>query len=106
MPQSSSEEKRRHWAENILQQQKSGQNIHRWCRENNISYTAFFYWKERLGNSSHKPISRSDFTELSSASSNDPGLTLEYQGIRIVLSKDFDVAVLGKCLRVLRSISC
>jgi hypothetical protein len=101
MPKPISEEKRLEWKERILSQQKSGSTISRWCRENQISYNSYQYWKKRFR--SRKPLRRDFFTELSDAKS---GITLQYKNIKIYLEKDFDTLSLEKCIHALRSSTC
>ncbi len=38
------------WADRIRSQQSSGQNIEKWCLDNDISRDQFHYWKRKLKN--------------------------------------------------------
>jgi hypothetical protein len=48
MPISPSAEKRLEWETKLRQQKESGLSVDRWCRENQVTSTSFYYWKERL----------------------------------------------------------
>ncbi len=98
-----SHEKRQEWAERIRIQKESGQTIARWCREHNVIYSAFMYWRERFDPSSI--LNRSSFKEVSDCSEK-PGILIEYRGVHIALSKNFDSATLIQCLRVCRESLC
>ena len=36
------------WSERIRECRASGQNIRTWCRENNLSHHAYYYWQKRI----------------------------------------------------------
>ena len=95
-------EKRRAWEERIRLQKESGLSVERWCRDHQVSYHGFIYWKKRLNPS--PPLSRSSFTELSDAKGT--GIVIEHRGIRIHLDKHFEPATLKRCLAVLKEIKC
>ena len=96
-------EKRFEWAEKIRQQKESDLSVSRWCRERQISYSAFLYWKDRL--SPKPPIHRASFTELPEVPAT-AGITIECQKIQIHLTRDFDPILLTKCLRALKEATC
>lgn len=96
-----SEEQRREWAKKLRQQYESGLSVLKWCRENQVSLNAFYYWKHKL---SAQFIDRSSFTELVDTKATP--LVLEYREIRIHLDKDFDPQTLKRCLKTLREITC
>ena len=102
MPKPLSPEKRLEWEEKIQQQQASGLSIERWCLKAQIKTHTFHYWKDRL----HPKVllDRSCFTELSNAKS--PGISIEYQGIRIHVDNQFDSITLQRCLAVLMGVKC
>ena len=43
MPISPSPEKRLEWETKLRQQKESGLSVDRWCRENQVTSTAFYY---------------------------------------------------------------
>jgi len=105
MPKPYPEEKRQEWKRLVEQWEKNDRNISItcWCSEQNINYNTFLYWRERFGSKFAKQIDRSVFKELSTVTKT-PGITLEYNHIRIQLAENFDTASLTKCLRVLKEI--
>jgi hypothetical protein len=107
MAKSLSEEKRREWQEKILQQKNSGQSVSRWCREHQVPYNGFVYWERRSKRRLTSPalLNRSAFKELSD-SPQETGLTIEYQGVRIIVAKKFDSATLIRCIRAFGGLSC
>ena len=60
------EEKRQEWKRCIEQWEATDQKISvaRWCREQNINYNTFLYWKERFGSGAVRKVDRSSFQEL------------------------------------------
>jgi len=103
MSKPTSQEKRQEWQEKIFQQQKSGQSVARWCRERQIPPSSFCAWKKRL--MPDPPLNRSSFQELLEASQKTE-LKIEYRGICITLSKEFDEAALLRCIRTFGGFSC
>jgi hypothetical protein len=100
-----SQDKRLEWKEKIRLQKESGLSAFKWCREQNIKYKTLLYWRRQLGFAANTTIERSSFTELADASDRT-GITIEYQQVRIYLTKNFDPAVLTKCLRTLKAGKC
>lgn len=89
------------WSETIKKQMLSDKPAATWCRENNISYQTFLYWRKRLCPPS-KPkqqISRTQFTELSQ-SNWDSWFRISCRGVRLVISKNFDREALQCCLKL------
>lgn len=101
------ETKRRDWAEKVCLQKESDPavSIAAWCREHKIDYKAFLYWKKRLESNSPTTLDRSSFTELSEVSAT-AGITIEYRSVHIRLEKNFDSAVLVKCLQAIKEAVC
>jgi len=102
MPKPISAEKKTEWETKLRQQRESGLSIERWCRQNQIASCSFHYWKSRLQFKSE--LTRACFTELPVDQST--GITMEYQGIRILIDKSFDPVALRSCLAALRGIRC
>ena len=102
MPKPITVEKKIEWKTKIRQQRESGLSIRQWCCQNQISLCSFYYWKDRL---QPKPeLTRSSFTELSIDQGS--GISLECQGVRILIDKSFDPATLRNCLAALRGLPC
>lgn len=97
------EQDKKNWEEKILLQQKSKKSCRSWCRENGESYPAFLYWKRQLF--PETIVKRSSFVEITEPP-KDRGITLEYQGFRLHLEKQFDASVLKRCLETLKEITC
>jgi hypothetical protein len=97
MRKSIPEEKRIEWEDKFRKQRESGLSIDRWCRENQVSHPAFYYWKERLY---PKPLlARPNFVEL--PPSQGTGISIECRGVTIRLDRKFDRSVLKQCLDLL-----
>ena len=100
MPKPISAEKKIDWEAKIRQQRESGLSIDRWCRQNQVTSCSFHYWKGRLQPKTE--LARSCFTEL--ANDQGTGISIECQGVRILIDKFFDPATLRNCLSALRGL--
>jgi hypothetical protein len=100
MPKPISKEKKLNWESKIREQKTSGLSVNQWCCKNQVTKGSFHYWKNRLEPKSE--LTRSCFTEL--PIDQGTGITMEYQGIRILIDKSFDPATLRSCLAALRGI--
>ena len=104
---SSSSELAEKWKIRFEQWRESDLSGAAWCRENNITYQVFLYWRKKLEPSQETVPSSESFVEL--LDSKNPhklgtGIEVECQGVRIHLSKDFDAASFLRCLKLLRDI--
>jgi hypothetical protein len=104
MERSFRQETRLEWQEKIRKQKDSGQTMALWCREQQVNYQSFLYWKKRF-NSAQNTLVRSSFLELLDASEG-PGVHIEYKAFRIVLEKNFNETVLIQCLQILGRVPC
>jgi hypothetical protein len=95
-----SEELKQQWKEKVLEQRSSGISEASWCRQNEVPVYNFRYWKNKFFPSSH--LSRSSFSEIHPGN-DETGICLEYQNIKIHLSKHFDPGTLQKCLEALKA---
>jgi len=102
MPISPSPEKRLEWETKLRQQKESGLSVDRWCRENQVTSTAFYYWKERLY--PKQLITQSSFAELTET--KGAAIAIEYRGFRIHVDRSFDSVALKRCLSLLKEIKC
>ena len=107
MPKPFPEVKRLEWKELVHRQEISDPNvsISQWCREQEIRYKPFLYWKKQFGSPTKRPIDHSAFKELTD-SLETTGLSIEYRGVRISLSKNFDAETLTRCLQACGGLSC
>ena len=102
MPKPISAEKKIEWEAKIRQQRESGLSVDRWCRQNQVTLCSFHYWKNRLRPKTE--LTRACFTEL--PVDQGTGISIEYQGMRILIDKSFDPSTLRSCLTALRGIQC
>ena len=93
------------WQEKVKEWESSNKSSKIWCQENKIPYTTLCGWRNRLKRSDPN-TSAGNFIELKDQISSSPGITLEYQGVRIQLNRDFDQVVLKECLHCLRGALC
>ena len=100
MPKPLSEELQQQWKEKILAQRKSGLSVPSWCRQNGLAAYNFRYWQKKFFPDAH--LNRSSFTEIQ-LESQETGIFLEYQGVKIHLSKHFDSVTLKRCLGLLKA---
>ncbi len=108
----------RYWEIKVQQWLSSGKSVKVWCEENQVIYTTFLGWRNRLKcndsdkinslkqNSLHSSSVGAHFTELKDKPKVCSGITLECEGVQIHLLAEFDPAILRKCLNVLRGVSC
>lgn len=91
------------WQENLAQWQASGKSAAMWCKEQEISFNNFCYWKNKLKKSSNNSeFNKNDFVEISDKPQDSSGIIIECQGVNIHLSKNFDPKTLMSCLYTLR----
>ena len=101
------------WSSKIDQWRQSGKSAKAWCLENQVVYTTFVGWRNRLKakeNQIHpddnNSLSQSRlFVELTDQKKKSI-ITLECNGVQILISEDFDANLLRKCLDLLRDMSC
>ena len=89
------------WQERFNNWKKSGLSGKAWCKEHQVNYAQFCYWKRRLLQD-HRLL-QDTFIEVKD-SSVKAGIEIICDKVSIRLSKDFDSATLRDCLRVLRNL--
>ena len=99
------EHRRQEWQAIIAKWQQSEKNMKTLCRENNIVYRTFFYWKNQLLPKKIEPLQKTSFVEIIDSSPVESGVTLEYQNVTLKLSKDFDPLTLSRCIKTLKEVS-
>lgn len=97
----SEEQRRQEWLGRVMEWEKSGKTMKAWCRENDIVYSTFFYWKTRLLSKSNLP-EQASFIEITEDLSNESGIVIEYQNVVVKVSKNFDILTLSRCIQLLR----
>ncbi|SCA62492.1 hypothetical protein SCG7086_AA_00680 [Chlamydiales bacterium SCGC AG-110-P3] len=93
------------WQARIEAWIESGCSMARWCRDHQIRYDQFIYWKNKLGTKDHKhkKVVSPCFVELVDSPS-DPGIVLECGGVQIQLAAHFDETALQRCIHILRRV--
>jgi hypothetical protein len=96
---------REKWSKIVSQWEASGKIPSVWCRENNLCYKSFLYWRNRL-KSSKDPCheQKPHFVELSDKDTQATGITLSYRGFSLAISKEFEFEILVHVLRALEKI--
>lgn len=90
------------WKNKLVQWLASGKSGAIGCRDEGINYHVFLYWKKKLkSNSTNAHSKQNEFIEICDPPKHDSGLILEFQGVNIRLSKNFDAATLESCLCIL-----
>ena len=92
------------WFELVESWKQSGTSAAGWCREHEIGYQNFLYWRRRLRDamSIDRPLavipSETDFREILSRDE----LTAEINGVRLRLERGFDPALLREAIAAIR----
>lgn len=93
------EEQKQKWKDTIQTQKQSGLSIQKWCRENQVVVSRFYYWSRKLFSDKAMPhFSR--FVELKDL--KQCKLSLEYQDVHLQL----EATNLKQALRLLEKIAC
>lgn len=98
------QQRREYWKQQIANWRQSGKGVLRWCLDNKIHQSTFWYWRTRLeGHVSTVPKSpqKVSFSELSDAAELSSGIEILVNGLAIRLHKNFDETTLKSCLRLL-----
>lgn len=104
------------WEEKLAEWKSSGQEIHTWCKEQQLDMKKFNYWKNRLhenGEKAASPVFAEVFTYSSAQESRsgrdsshlsqaDNRLMLYCQGVRISVPDGFHPNTLLSLLRTLK----
>jgi len=93
------------WKERLKNWELPQQSALAWCRQNDISYQSFKYWKRKLSSpqESSEPIMADSFIEITEKEADQgSGIEIEIEGMFIRLCKDFDSDALNRCCRALR----
>lgn len=97
---------RKNWEIKLTQWRTRGLSGTAWSREMGIPYHRFLYWKKRISlltSDSEQCLSAlSAFVGVNKPSKLISGVTIELNGAKIILTKDFDIETLELCLHVLR----
>lgn len=94
------------WKSRFIKWQSSGLSGRSWCRENQVSYGAFSYWRQKFTSQPDliPELNTDSFLEITDSAHGISGLTLEYKGINIYLAKRFSEEALKRCLKLLKDL--
>lgn len=95
---------RNSWEQQLENWRASGLTGAAWCRQKEIAYAVFLYWRKKLESEALTAQSE-EFIEIPEAP-DEIGLILECQGVMVHLTKGFDAELLQNCLQVLRGLGC
>ena len=95
-------EQKQEWLDRIEGWRSSNKSAASWCREKEIDYNKFLYWKGRFFPEATNL--KTAFLELPEDKTNSSGIVIEYQDYRIQLSKQFDHSILRSLLIFLRKL--
>ena len=97
-------EQKQEWNDRVEGWLVSNMSAAKWCRDNELDYNKFLYWKERFSQKKekHNNSITTAFVEIPEHKSDSAGIIMEYQGLRIHLSKQFDHSTLQSLLIFLR----
>lgn len=89
------------WEFKLKQWGNSGLNAAMWCREQNIKYCVFLYWKRKLRTAES---TSTQFLELVEPLKETAGIEIEVRGFLVRLSKDFDEKTFQRCTQLLQGL--
>lgn len=102
---------RKFWQEKLKEWEESGLSGSAWCRQNQLSYYQFNYWRNIFINKpSHSKsiaVSQEDFIEIKEeekVEKEGSGIELSWNQLSISLDKQFHESTLKKLLRVMSEI--
>lgn len=90
----SMQQRRDRWERAVAEWQASGLSGAAWCRQNNVNYLQFLYWKDRF------PAKAPEFVEVDDRQEKS-GLVLECNGVQLHLENDFNEALLARVISIL-----
>ena len=73
------------WKALIEKQRQSGASVKKWCKQNQIKSSAFYYWQDKLF---PKQLQKNSFTELNMRRPN--AISLQARGVYIRIGNDCD----------------
>ena len=89
------------WQEKLNQWKNSGKSGPKWATDQQIPYHTFCYWRRKLAQLASNP-----FVELVDNSKTHQELLLEWHGLAIRLSSDFDEQALRRFLQIVQELQC
>jgi hypothetical protein len=93
-----------HWRERIVQQERSGLSVQRFCAEQGLSEQSFYVWRKRLRNQQPMRFALVETEAAQRQVATEAGLELVLAtGERLRISAGVDLTVLRGVLEVLRA---
>lgn len=96
-----SENKKLEWKNLIEQQRQSGLSVDKWCLQNQIRPSAFYYWKDKLF---PRQLQKSSFTELNMK--RPDAISLQARGLYVRMGSDCDPHLRKQLFALLAGLSC
>lgn len=99
------QEIRKKWIARMQDWHNSGLSGAAWCKEKEIAYHQFTYWKSRIDQSADQKLGPHSFVEIDDHPESS-GIEVILANASIHLSKDFDSLTFLRCLQALRESKC
>ena len=119
-----------YWTGIVKEANSSGMKISEWCDINHISHRKYYYWHKKVMDETYSLAVESgllpdaenklserklpmvpEFAELTAPGtdvthnhSNDPGISIQWNGFTITVNPDFSERELAKVLKVMRNV--
>ncbi len=95
------EEREAYWRGLLARQAASGLSVRAWCARESVVYTAFAYWRRRLG----QPLATAPLTliRVNGGEGNACGLWVSVGDARIEVRPGFDAGLLKQVVAALTS---
>jgi hypothetical protein len=98
------EERRNLWKLRVQEWENSGLSALTWCKDRNIPYKQFIYWKSRFQRSlpTTNPVHKDSFVELRPKNNLSAEIEVLCNDCTLVLRPGFDPTSLSCALKVIR----
>jgi hypothetical protein len=99
--------KAEYWSEHIRRWQDSGLSKVEYCRQNNLTKHAFYYWRKKLrqSNQAESPVVPLSF-RVAGLAPSQPAFVLKIgQRFQVAIQGDFDPPVLKKLIKTLENMA-
>jgi hypothetical protein len=99
--------KAEYWSEHIRRWQDSGLSKVEYCRQNNLTKHAFYYWRKKLkqSNQGESPVVPLSFRIGDLAPNRQSFVLTVGQGYHVAIQGDFDPPVLKKLIKTLENMA-
>lgn len=97
-----SKQRCRQWERRIARWRASGESMAAYCRQHELSYAAFVWWRRRLGQAI-TPVSPLTLIPVVAPTSSGGAITIRLpDGVGIEVERGFDAGVLNAVVRALQ----